>query len=180
MSRDGPPGAADVELSIIVVAFRSAATLPGCLAALSRAAPASSELIVVDNAADPATAELVEGCWPGATVIANPTNLGFAAAVNRGLSVARGGRILLLNPDAEPEPGALHALDAALRARPDIGISAPRLLDRAGRPVLSCYPFLSLATVARRHFQLYRVLPNRVLGRYRGRAVPATRPFRVD
>ena len=113
-------------------------------------------------------------------MIANPTNLGFAAAVNRGLAVARGRRILLLNPDAELERGALGELDAALRTAREAGIAAPRLLDPAGRAVLSCYPFLSLATVAWRHFQLYRVLPNRVLGRYRTRVLRASGPFRVD
>ncbi len=172
--------AAEPGLSVVIVAFRSGVTLPGCLAALRRATPAATELIVVDNGAESATTDLVRACWPDATVIHNPVNVGFAAAVNRGVSVARGRHVLLLNPDAEPERDALKILTEVLVARRDAGIVAPRLLDSEGQTVLSCYPFLTLATVAWRHFQIYRVLPNVVLGRYRPRALQASAPFRVD
>jgi GT2 family glycosyltransferase len=55
-------------------------------------------------------------------------------------------------------------------------------LDATGNLVLSCYPFLSISTVVWRHFQLYRLFPNTVLGRYRRRALarPPGSPFPVD
>ena len=142
----------------------------------------STELVVVDNDAEDQLRAVVAAAWPGATVIANSVNRGFAAAVNQGLAAARGRAILLLNPDAELAPDALERLLTALEQLPAAGIVAPRLLDPAGRPVLSCYTFLSLATVAWRHFQLYRLLPNVVLGRYRRPALAddAVAPFPVD
>ena len=80
---------------------------------------------------------------------------------------ATGQALLLLDPDAEVEPGSIAALQDALARLPDAGIVAPRLLDAEGRPVLACYPFLSPLDVAWRHFQLRHILPDLVTGRYR-------------
>jgi N-acetylglucosaminyl-diphospho-decaprenol L-rhamnosyltransferase len=169
-------------LTAIVVTFRSSATLPAVLDALRREAPADAELIVVENAGDPRTEPLVSARWPGARVITNRHNRGFAGAVNQGLELAGGEQILLLNPDAGLRRGALGILRRALEHLPEAGIVAPRLLDASGRPVLSCYPFLSIATVAWRHFQLYHLFPDAVLGRYRRRALAPSpsAPFPVD
>ena len=161
MDQPGPP------LSTVVVTFRSSTTLPAALASLRRAAPADAELIMIENGGDPHVTATVQAIWPGATVVVNDRNIGFAAGVNQGVARAHGAAILLLNPDAEVEPGSVAALLAAFDALPDAGIVAPRLLDPHGQPVLSCYPFLSLGTIAWRHFQLIRLFPNVVLGRYR-------------
>lgn len=169
-------------LSVVIVTYRSAATLPAALAALVRSAPLGTELIVVENGGDAGVEAIVRAVWPAATVIVNETNVGFAVGVNVGLGLASGEAILLLNPDAEVEPDAISTLLAALKQLPDAGTVAPRLLDERGRPVLSCYPFLSPLTVAWRHLQLIRVFPNSVLGRYRRvtLATGRTRPVRVD
>jgi len=161
MDQPGP------SLSTVIVTFRSSSTLPAALAALRRAAPADAELLVIENGGDPSVTATVQAAWPSATAIVNERNTGFAAGVNQGVAQAHGAAILLLNPDAEVEPGSVAALLAALDALPDAGMVAPRLIDRDGQPVLSCYPFLSLGTVAWRHFQLIRLFPNAVLGRYR-------------
>ena len=168
------------ELSVVLVTFRSGRTLPGCLAALRASVPPATELHVVDNAGDDAVIGLVERLWPGACVRVNAVNRGFAAGVNQAVREARGDAVLLLNPDALVEPGALAALWSALRALPDAGVVAPVLLEPSGAPVLSCYPSLSLGTVIWRHFQLVRVFPNAVLGRYRRRALAGGEPFAVD
>src|SRR5688572_24898091 len=154
-------------LSVVVVTFRNAATLPGALAALQREAPSGTELLVVENGGDQTVEAVVRATWPDAVVTVNAQNRGFAAGVNQGLKRATGQSLLLLNPDAEVEPGAIAALQEALARLPDAGIVAPRLLDAEGRPVLACYPFLSPLDVAWRHFQLRHVLPDRVTGRYR-------------
>lgn len=170
-------------LLVVIVTFRSAATLPACLASLAAeagrlaaggTAGVAVELVLVENGGDAALPALAARLWPGAEVIVNAHNRGFAAAVNQGLArlaTTSARAVLLLNPDAVLLPGALGALLGALERSPRAGIVAPRLLDPRGRPVLSCYPFLSLATVAWRHFQVYRLLPNVVLGRYRAAAL---------
>jgi N-acetylglucosaminyl-diphospho-decaprenol L-rhamnosyltransferase len=176
MQQSAPP------LSVVIVTFRSAATLPGALVALKREAPPGTELLLVENGGDSTVEGAVRAIWPDATVILNQQNRGFAAGVNQGLRQANSRRLLLLNPDAEVQPGAMAALREALDRLPDAGIVAPRLEDADGRPVLSCYPFLTPFAVAWRHFQLARFLPDLLYGRYRrltlAPAGPA--PVRVD
>lgn len=165
----------------MIVAYRSDRTLAGALAALGQSSVRPAQVVVVDNGGAVETAALARRAWPGVEIVVNHDNRGFSAAVNQGVALARGSAILLLNPDAEVEPEALAELLEALERSPEAGIVAPRLLDPGGRPVLSCYPFLSLGTVAWRHFQLYRLLPDVVLGRFRRAALGAgAGPIAVD
>lgn len=86
------------------------------------------ELLVVDNgSAAPLPAGPYRLLRPGA-------NLGFAGAVNLGVSEARGELLLLLNPDARPEPDALASLLAGFAAHPDAAGLAPRLHGEDGTP----------------------------------------------
>ena len=176
MEQSGPP------LSVVVVTYRNAATLPGVLAALKREAPPGTELLIVENGGDPTIESVVRASWPDALVTVNARNRGFAAGINQGVRQAASASLLLLNPDAEVGPRAIAALQAALANLPDAGIVAPRLLDAEGRPVLSAYPFLSPLDVAWRHLQIRRVLPDLVTGRYRRLTLdPAgAEPVRVD
>ena len=94
-------------IGIIIVTYNSAAVIGSCLEA---ALASGAEVVVVDNAsADGTVAEVARR---GARVIANPSNRGFAAAVNQGFAVLNCPYILLLNPDAILNTG-LEALRAA-------------------------------------------------------------------
>jgi GT2 family glycosyltransferase len=56
-------------------------------------------------------------------------NAGFSGANNTGVSLARGGRIVLLNSDVIPDrPGWLGKMSAFYDATPDIGALGPKLL----------------------------------------------------
>lgn len=99
-----------VRLSAIVVAFGKEELLEACLASLEAAlarVEGETELIVVANDVD--------------------DNLGFAGGVAAGLARARGDWIALVNDDCTLEPGALAALLAAARGRPDVGSVAAQV-----------------------------------------------------
>src|SRR5262245_21061783 len=104
MGHSAPP------LSVVIVTFRNAATLPGALDALRRETPAETELLIVENGGDLTVKEVVQTVWPNATVMVNSENRGFASGVNQGVRFASSPTILLLNPDAEVEPGSVAAL----------------------------------------------------------------------
>lgn len=102
------------------------------LAALIRAWPRDPrfELVVVDNgsAGDlPPLPPEVRG-----RVLRPGRNLGFAGAANLGADRTGGAVILILNPDALPEPGALDALLAGFDRHPEAAGLAPRLEDGGG------------------------------------------------
>lgn len=100
------------------------------LAALTAAWPRDPrfELLVVDNGSSrplsPGPARLLQ---PG-------RNLGFAGGANAGIAEARAPIVLLLNPDAVPEEGALERLLEGFAAFPEAAGLAPRLTGPAGEP----------------------------------------------
>ena len=131
--------------SIIIVSFNTREILRGCLARLFEVTQdLHIEVIVVDNNSRDASAEMVERDFPAVKSIRSGVNLGFAAANNLGFKAAGGEFILLLNPDALLEPGALHKALAHISADPAIGMGGGRLLDEAGRmqPSARRYPSL--------------------------------------
>ena len=78
----------------------------------SFAAQPFDEVIVVDNGSTDDSVALAEG-W-GARVVCLDRNLGFAAAVNRGIEAATSRWVAILNNDVTLEPGWL---DIAPRER---------------------------------------------------------------
>ncbi len=92
-------------------------------------------------AAPGAAAKAGAAAAPGgaAAVIELPENRGFAAAVNTGVAAAFAAgcdAALVLNDDAEVDPGLLEALVAAAAADPAAGIVAPRIVEAdTGREV---------------------------------------------
>ncbi len=118
--------------SAIVVTHNSGATIQICLQAL---AGQDREIIVVDNASTDDTVQRVQALTAANPLhfIANQRNIGFAAAVNQAARAARGDVLLLLNPDAVAEPGAVAALLRCM-AKHAAGAVGGALLDEHGQP----------------------------------------------
>ena len=124
-------------IGIVVVTFNSGHHIGACLDAAVRS---GARVVVVDNASQDHTRE--EAGARGVTVIANPRNCGFAAAVNQGVRALDTPYILLLNPDAVLETG-LESLRACCD-KPGAAGAGGKLLDAAGRPqagfMFRCFP----------------------------------------
>jgi glycosyltransferase involved in cell wall biosynthesis len=89
--------------SIIIPCWNQLAFTKQCIAALKIHTRPSWELIVIDNGSTDGTAIYLDGARDIAavpvTVVSNATNLGFPAAINQGLPLARGEYLVLLNND---------------------------------------------------------------------------------
>src|SRR5437867_4405241 len=109
-------------VGIVIVTHNSEAEIGPCLDA---ALGTGAEVMVVDNASADRTLDQVRG--RPVALIANPRNLGFAAAVNQGIRAIPSDQILLLNPDAVIET-AIDPL-SALCARPETGAAGGKLVD---------------------------------------------------
>jgi N-acetylglucosaminyl-diphospho-decaprenol L-rhamnosyltransferase len=96
-------------VAIVIVTYNSESGIAACLDALADLT--SVEVLVVDNASADATCDKVLS--KDIRLIANTTNVGFAAAVNQGVRATRAPLILLLNPDTQFIQG-LDALTACL------------------------------------------------------------------
>jgi len=157
------------DLSIAIVSWNTRHYLDGCLRSIRDAPDAiSREVIVVDNASDDGSADMVRERHPQVALIANDENLGYAGANNQAIERARGDLILLLNPDIVVHEGALDALADALRRRHQAGAVAPKLILPDGSVQASCRSFPTPDVVLYEALGLSRLFPrSRVFGRYR-------------
>src|SRR5262249_36414140 len=100
--RDGAAAPADrgADLSIVVVSWNTRDELRSCLrSSFDGLGGIAGEVIVVDNASADGSADMVAAEFPAARLVRNDDNLGFAGGCNRGIAVATGRHVLLLNPD---------------------------------------------------------------------------------
>ena len=131
-------------VSVIIVSYNTREMTLRCLAALfADLGPFSLEVFLVDNASRDGTTNAVAAAFPTVRVLVNERNLGFAAANNRALALARGRYLLLLNTDAFLHPGCLAAMTSYLDGHPRVGVVGPRLVYEDGSPQRSCWRFPS-------------------------------------
>lgn len=122
-----------MDLSILIVNWKSARYLAGCLASVYRQVKdVEFEVLVIDNASYDGSAELVNRDFPQATFIQSDSNLGFIRGNNLLFRQARGRNILLLNPDTEIVGDAVQAMVRHLDSLPQAGAIGCRLVDAGG------------------------------------------------
>ncbi len=91
-----------MDLSIIIVSWNVKDLLKKCLASIYKyTKDIDFEVIVIDNASQDGSAQMVTREFPQVNLIASNQNLGFAKANNLGLEQALGKYVLFLNPDTE-------------------------------------------------------------------------------
>ncbi|MFN7976668.1 MAG: glycosyltransferase [Vicinamibacterales bacterium] len=125
-------------VGLVVVTYDSAALARRLVESIAAQTRRPDRLIVVDNASRDGTADAMRQALAATTLpaefVALDRNTGFAAANN--LAVARldgCDAVVLLNPDAFPEPAWLARLEAAALRHPDAASLASRLM-RDGQP----------------------------------------------
>ena len=101
--------------SIIVVTFNSEAFIERCLESLSQTTYSNYEVVLVDNNSSDTTREILSHYSQTYTILKNDENYGFAGGVNRGVAIAKGEYIVLLNPDCVVTPDWLRHLLQPLR-----------------------------------------------------------------
>jgi len=92
-------------ISVVIVAYNSGPELARTLPGLAREILPGDEVIVVDNGSIDSPRPVIEEQLPDGRLIELGTNAGFTTATNRGAAESSGDIILMLNPDALPEPG---------------------------------------------------------------------------
>lgn len=136
----------------------------------------SFEIILVDNASDDESPQKVLKFFPSVRLIRNRQNLGFAGAVNRGIDMAGGRYLLILNNDTLVLEGALERLLSFLDEHPRAGIAGADLLHRDGIRQTSYDNIPSLATTLLNKSILRLLFPRR----YPSKLQDITRPVEVE
>lgn len=123
-----------MELSHCVVNTDSREHLLACLDAIAAAAAPGMdhEILVLDNASTDGSVEAVEALGRPIRVLALDRREGKAANDSRLLREARGRYCLLLNEDAELQPGSVEALIGALEGDPGAAVAGAQLTGADG------------------------------------------------
>ena len=130
-----------MDLSIIIVNYKSQAKLKTCLESIKQAdwSGITGEVLVVENSSGEDLGPLItEESW---RLIESEKNLGMGGGNNLGLQQAQGEYVFILNPDTFLNPGAIKVLLNYLRANPQVGLVGPRLLNPDQSLQYSCARF---------------------------------------
>jgi GT2 family glycosyltransferase len=138
-------GGSGARFVVVIVNYNGGAMLRDCVqSAIDEDVPAP-QIIVVDNGSADRSIEDLRQNFAALTVVPNSCNAGFARAVNQGLRQAASEFALLLNNDAQLEPGALQAFAEAYDALPQLALAGGQLRYPDGRLQSAFAPLPSLA-----------------------------------
>ncbi len=135
-------------ISILVVNWNTRDLLRACLLSLrANLGELEHEIVVVDNASNDSSAQMVRGEFPEVLLMKNAENAGYARGNNQAFKVCKGDFVWLLNSDVEIFPHALPELlkvfeTSSTRSSTKIGAVASALIDaRDGHIQRSCRTF---------------------------------------
>ena len=128
-----------IQISVIIVNYNVREFLRQSIVSLKKALRGiPSEIIVVDNASDDGSAEMVRKNFPGIRLIAMEANSGFAAANNAALKIAKGKYFFLLNPDTVVQEDTARVMLAFMEQHRDAGMAGCKILNPDGSFQLPC------------------------------------------
>ncbi|MBE9593323.1 MAG: glycosyltransferase family 2 protein [Proteobacteria bacterium] len=122
------------ELSIIIVNYNTADTLYRCLNSIASQKDIKPEVIVVDNASQDNSHDIIKENFLWVKLITNKHNLGFARANNQALKSCKAKYVYFLNPDTELRQGALRAIIEFMESHPEVGLAGTRIINPDGSP----------------------------------------------
>lgn len=186
MTLSSNPTAPSTDLSVIILNWNTCDLLRESLKSMLRRPENEREtialqIIVVDNASEDKSREMVRDEFPDVELICRKVNSGFGAGNNGALSSATGRYVLFLNSDTVVLSKALSSLVAYADAHPDAGIVGPKLLNEDGSLQYSCRSYPNLGTGFFRDTPLGRLFPkNRFTSSYLLTEFDHNSPLDVD
>lgn len=120
-------------VSAVVVTHHSAGVIGQCLPPLAKAA----KIVIVDNASDDDTLDIVRQAAPESEILRNRIGAGYGNGASQGLAVVETEFALLTNPDAVVDDAALARLVDAADAYPDGGLFGPTVIGADHKVELS-------------------------------------------
>ena len=139
-----------MDVSIIIVNYNTRDLLHDCIQSIHDVtAEISYEVIVVDNASDDGSLEMVKNRHPDVKVLESRKNLGFGRGNNWGMRQATGKYCLLLNPDSRLVNNAVKIMfDFMENAENcEIGVCGANLCDVSLKPAVSFGRFPTLGSM---------------------------------
>ncbi len=172
-----------MDLSIIIVNYNVKEFLQNLLNSIEKTSSnISKEIIIVDNASDDGSIEVIKDKFPFVKLIENKTNLGFGRANNQGLKIAKGRFILLINPDCIVSEDTFDKMISFFEEHQDCGLAGCKILNSDGTLQLACRrsfpgPWTSFTKVT----GLSNIFPNSIIfARYNLTYLDENKSYEVD
>lgn len=183
-----------IDLGIVIVNWNTRDFLQRCLETVyASSGDFTYTVVVVDNASDDGSSQMVKEQFPQAILIESGENLGYPKANNVGLRALGYHGIqdvdadapryaLLLNPDTEVPPESLCDMMQFMDSRPEIGVAGPKLLLPDGSLDKACRRGFPTPEVAFYHYSgLAKIFPDSErFGRYNMTFADIDRELEVD
>ncbi len=135
-----------MQLSVIFICWNSLHHLRKAIASMQETLSVvdSSEIIIIDNGSTDGTNDFITTQYPHALYRRLPENRGVAYARNRGIELARGEYLWLLDDDTIANDQALRAMLDYMQQNPQCGICGCQLVDSSGVTQQSYKPYPGL------------------------------------
>lgn len=135
-----------MDVSVIIISYNTLELTRNCInSVLEKTTDINYEIIVVDNASNDGTVEMIENTFPQVKLLAEKKNWGFGTANNIGAKNAKGDFIFLLNSDTLLVNNAIKILFQYIQNNPDIGICGGQLFDLKMNKTNSYGPYPTLS-----------------------------------
>src|SRR5229473_6630674 len=115
-------------VSVTIVTFNSGRFIKRCLESVLEQKYPNMEVVIIDNASNDGTVDILEPFAEKCRIYYNDENIGFAAAQNQAIALAQGEWVLTLNPDVLLLPSFVQSLVDAGTVDPKIGTVCGKLL----------------------------------------------------
>ena len=129
-------------VSIILINWNGKQFLHECIRSVRRQSYPNREFILIDNASNDGSADLLCRDYGNERLIFNQQNLGYCGGANLGIRESRGEYILLLNPDIILEPDFISQLVREAETHQECGVFSGKLLRFDRRTLDSAGQFL--------------------------------------
>ncbi len=123
-----------ISISVIIVNYNARYFLKNCLdSVLSSDIIEQVEIIVVDNNSSDGSGEMLKKDFPQVKCMQNVENVGFSKANNKGVAVAKGDYVLILNPDTVISETTLSDMVNFSEHQTDFGAAGVQFMDGSGK-----------------------------------------------
>jgi GT2 family glycosyltransferase len=152
---------ASSDITVTIVNTNNCDLLEICLRSLNETAAALTlEIIVVDNASQDGSVEMIRREFPNVVLLQNAERSGFSFSHNRALEQSTGRYCFVLNDDTKVLPNSLQTLMAFMDAHAEAGACGPKLLNRDGTLQRTANHFPTLLFGIFEALSINRLFPN--------------------
>ena len=115
-----------MDLTIIIVSFKSGKILDRCLNSIDSKYP----VIVMENSQDQSLKVNLEKNYSNVKCFLTEENLGYGKANNLGIEIAKTNNVLILNPDTELKKNTIDELEKFSNNNSNYAMIAPMICEK--------------------------------------------------